>query len=423
MKPNLLDSRRIDQLLAFATGARRVRLDALAGQLGRDVRAVFRRVVVGKSLAPVIDRPKNLRHAASVAPLAPLASRHVRVSRVVHETSDATSFYFEELDGRETPFSAGQFMTVEAYVGPERLRRAYSLAGPAVAGAPRLVTVKRVEDGRVSNHLCDSLREGQLLPVLGPSGHFTLEDAERELAEAALASPAHLVLIAAGSGVTPIQSLLETSLATRPELRVTLIYGNRSGASVIFRERLGELTAAHPGRLTVRHVLEDTEGSDLDATAGLLTREVIEAKLEAIDASEAVFFLCGPAPVMDAAREALLARGVEEARVREERFQNPERRTPAELPTVAQFVLVRGPRGTREVTVEPGRTILEAGLAARADLPFSCAMGGCGACRVKLVEGEVSMDEPNCLSSREKEQGYVLTCVGRPTTSCVVEIG
>jgi ring-1,2-phenylacetyl-CoA epoxidase subunit PaaE len=313
-------------------------------------------------------------------------------------------------------------MTVESYVGSERLRRAYSLAGPAVAGAPRLVTVKRIADGRVSNHLNDLVKEGQLLPVLGPSGHFTLEDAERDLAERGLAPAEHLVLIAAGSGITPIRSLVETALETRPELRLTLIYGNRSEADVIFRDRFAELVAAHPERLTALHVLEHAEGNTLGATPGLLVREVIEAKLEGIDPSETLYFVCGPAPVMDAARDALVARGVDEARIREERFQNPERRTDAPLPADAQLVLVRTGRGEREITVEPGKTILEAGLAGGADLPFSCAMGGCGACRVRLVSGDVFMDEPNCLSTREKSEGYVLACVGRPTTSCVVEV-
>jgi ring-1,2-phenylacetyl-CoA epoxidase subunit PaaE len=418
--PNPLDSRRVDQLLAFATGARRVRLEDIAGQLGRDARAVFRRVVQGKSLPPVVERPKNLRNLESA--VSAFAARHVRVTKVVRETADATSYYFEELDGQEMPFAAGQFMTVESYVGTERLRRAYSLAGPAIPGAPRFVTVKRIADGRVSNHLNDQVKEGQLLHVLGPSGHFTLEDAERDLAEAGLGPAKHLVLIAAGSGVTPIRSLLETALETRPELRITLLYGNRSEADVIFRERLVELAGAHADRFTALHVLERAEGNTLSATSGLLVREVIEAKLEGIDAGDAIFFVCGPAPVMDAARDALLDRGVHEARIREERFQNPERRTAADLPTDAQLVLVRTTRGEREITVEPGRTILEAGLAGGADLPFSCAMGGCGACRVRLVSGEVSMDEPNCLSSREKSEGYVLACVGRPASACVIEV-
>lgn len=419
--PNALDSRRVDTLLAFATGARRVRLEDVAGQLGRDARAVLRRVVLGKSLAPVVERPKNLRNVAP-EPSASLAARHVRVTKIVRETPDATSFHFEELDGAEMPFAAGQFMTFEAHVGGERLRRAYSLAGPAVPGAPRFVTVKRIADGRVSNHLNEAVEEGQLIPVLGPSGHFTLEDAERELAEAGLEPARRLVLIAAGSGITPIRSLVETALATRPELRLSLVYGNRSEADVIFRDRIAELEAAHPERFEVAHVLERTEGSELPATRGLLDRPTIDALLDRLETEGALFFVCGPAPVMDAAREALLARGVHEARIREERFQNPERREAADAPADTQTVLVRTRRGEREITVPPGRTILEAGLSGGADLPFSCAMGGCGACRVKLVSGEVVMDEPNCLSSREREQGYVLACVGRPTTSCTVEV-
>jgi ring-1,2-phenylacetyl-CoA epoxidase subunit PaaE len=144
---------------------------------------------------------------------------------------------------------------------------------------------------------------------------------------------------------------------------------------------------------------------------------VLEERLQALGVHDDGFqryFLCGPTPMMIAAHEALRARGIAPSRIAEERFTRPEAREGAKGSDRTELVIISKGGEDRGIQVEPGQTILEAALGAGIEMPFSCAMGGCGACRVRLTDGEVQMEEPNCLSRAEREQGYVLICVGRP---------
>jgi len=389
----------------------------------QDVAALLRRIR-GEKTAPF--HPGSGRPPASARRFAPkkawgagaraVVPRPLTVTRVVHETPDAVSLYLTEADGSPLRFTAGQFLSVDVTVGGETLRRAYSIASPALEGHDAHVTVKRIPDGRVSNHLHDHAASGMKLAVLGPSGGFTAtpDPARRR----------HAVLIAGGSGITPVMSIAHTLLLSEPESRVTLVYGNRGAADIIFRDRLAGLVEAHGGRLTVDHVLADPPDG-WQGGRGLLDTQTLEARLAALgvtDGEDTEYFVCGPSPMMDAAHAALAARGVPAARIHEERFTRPEERHADDHPKVDAEVTVRmGGKETRLVA-KAGQTLLDAGLAGGVWLPFSCAMGGCGACRVKLVDGEVAMDEPNCLSAAEHEAGYVLTCVGAALGPVTLEV-
>jgi ring-1,2-phenylacetyl-CoA epoxidase subunit PaaE len=375
----------------------------------RDVRMLTDRLILGKNPPPLIERPRPAAGAVVSLPRkAPTMSRSVKVTKVVRETDDAVSIYLTEADGSPLEFRSGQFLSVDVSLDGERCRRAYSLASPCIPGAPRHITVKRIAKGRVSNHLNDTIREGDELAVLGPSGNFTVEP--RSVNER------HLIMIAGGSGITPVMSILETVLRMEPRSRVTLIYGNRGWQDVIFRDRLAALAAEFGDRLVVDHVLEHAP-EPWSGGRGLLSRDVLEARLQALgihDDGLQRYFLCGPTPMMVAAHETLQARGIAPSRIAEEKFTRPEAREDAKGSDQIELVVVSKGGFEHGIQVEPGQTILEAGLAAGIEMPFSCAMGGCGACRVRLTDGEVQMEEPNCLSRAEREQGYVLTCVGRP---------
>jgi ring-1,2-phenylacetyl-CoA epoxidase subunit PaaE len=141
-----------------------------------------------------------------------------------------------------------------------------------------------------------------------------------------------------------------------------------------------------------------------------------------VDLARAEIFVCGPTPMMDAAHEALSALGVDPSRIHEERFTSPEQRKPVALPKGPQPVLVTLGGTKREVVQREGQTLLEAGLASGLAMPFSCAMGGCAACKVRLVEGDVVQEEPNCLTASERAEGYVLACCSRATGPCAVEV-
>jgi ferredoxin-NADP reductase len=384
---------------------------------GRDVGMLRDRLILGKTPPPVIERPKPAGgDVVSLPRKAPNMARPLNVVNVVRETADAVSIYVTEKDGSPLVFRPGQFLSVDVHVDGERLRRAYSLASPRLPDVARHITVKRIQDGRVSNLLNDTIAEGAELHVLGPSGNFTVEPRA--------VNQRHLVMIAGGSGITPIMSILETVLRVEPDSSVTLIYGNRGWDDVIFRDRLAALCEEHGKRLTVDHVLEDPP-EWWTGESGLLSGDILESRLEALEIHDdgvQRYFICGPTPMMDAAHEVLARRGIDPGRIAEERFTSPESRSRVGGSNKTERVVVSRAGREHGVQIEPGQTILEAGLAAGIDMPFSCAMGGCGACRVRVTDGDVEMEEPNCLTRAEREQGYVLACVGRPLGSASVEV-
>ena len=355
--------------------------------------------------------------ADGVSAGARIVTRPVRVVEIVRETADAVSIYLDE-PGAELRFRPGQFLTFEvALEEGGSARRAYSLASPALEGRRPHVTVKRVGGGRVSNYLNDTVRAGQTLHVLGPSGSFVLDPADA-------GTPRHVVFVAGGSGITPIISMIETLLETEPLAEVTLLYGNRSEADIIFRERLSGLSDRHPQRLRVDHVLEKPEG-DWGGARGRLDSTTLAERLSAlahVDDASIAYFVCGPTPMMTAVSEALSSMGVDRARIREESFARPEERVELGPDVGPQSLILRTGSGVEVEALADGETLLEAGLAAGVKMPFSCALGGCGACKVRLVEGTVAMEEPNCLTPEERARGYVLACVAHASTPCILEL-
>lgn len=379
--------------------------------LRRDL-AMIARELRGERVPPTIPRPRRSAPVRVAEPVRSLAPRRVRVAALTRETPDAITIRLEPLDGAPIAFEAGQFLTLHVTIDGELVRRAYSLSS-APADGHASVTCKRIEGGRVSTYLNERLREGDVLEVLGPSGSFVPAPATGQR---------HAVLVAGGSGITPCWSIARTLLAREPETRVTLIYGNRSEADVIFRGAIDALAEASSSRFRVVHVLSEP-GDEHRGPRGVLdgaTFGALAQELE-LDHDAPEYFVCGPAPMMEAVRGALSELGVAPERVREERFQSPaERRGPAV--STPQRVTVRRHGARAELTVAPGQTLLEAATASGVALPFSCAIGGCAACKCKLVEGDVQMDEPNCLTPAERAEGWVLTCVGHPTRATTIEV-
>jgi ring-1,2-phenylacetyl-CoA epoxidase subunit PaaE len=321
----------------------------------------------------------------------PIAPRELAIERVIRETPDAITIVLRETSGAKLAFEAGQFLSLHLPIDGRIVRRAYSLSSSPLDGPHAAITVKKI--GLASSWLHENARAGGTIRALGPSGRFLLPKGE-----------AHLELVAGGSGITPIASLLETALRARPELTVRLLYGARSPEDAIFADRLEALRASYPDRFSIDLAF----GPVLDVSAGLADRD-----------PRALYYLCGPAPMMEAARRVLRERGVPGDRVFEERFASPSE-IEAE-PTRGTIAIAR--RGTNaSVRASEGQTILEAALAAGVALPFSCAMGGCGACKAKLTEGRVRHAEPHCLSDGEREAGYILTCSARPLGDIRVEV-
>lgn len=374
----------------------------------RDVRVVLDGLA-GRNPPPLVPRVRTRR--ASV-----LVPRELRIREVLRETPDALTLLLEDPAGAPLRFLPGQFFTLLIEVEGEVLRRAYSVCSSALEPQTVALTCKRMTGGRVSNWLHDNARPGMVLSVLGPSGNFTVEP-----------SPAitrQLVLLGGGSGITPLMAILRAVLAIEPSSRVALIYGNRGHGDIIFRAQLDALAALHGPRFQLRHVLSDPPPG-FSGPVGRLDQAMVRAELDALQLDPSVpteYFLCGPGGMRDAARAVLSARGVLPAAIREERYGSPQPPLAGRLSTAPQTVELHAKGRLHTFTVQPGETLLEAGLRAKAPMPFSCTMGGCGACKVKLYNGTVAMSEPNCLTDEERAAGCALACIACPESPIVAEV-
>lgn len=330
--------------------------------------------------------------------------RRLRVAALRREGPDAVVFTLEDPTGARVQSHPGQFLTLLVNVGGEEHRRAYSLCGP-----PGVVSlcVRRVPGGRVSTHLVSNLREGQALWTLGPSGTFGLRPDPQ--------ARRSLLLVSGGSGVTPNLAIAWAVLETEPHSEVCFVLGDRSLDTALLRPELEALARLHPQRLRVLRSLEAPAPGHLH---GRLDAAGFGAALEAAWGAAALpagleAFVCGPEPMMEAAVAVLRARGLPPGRVHLERF-TAGARLREDDPRLRQSWPARLRLGGREhaFTVRPGSTLLEAALAAGVEAPYSCAMGGCGACRLTLRSGEVAHREPNSLDP--DEPGAALTCCAYP---------
>ena len=342
----------------------------------------------------------------------PLGSHvlELQVAAVIEETADARSVVFTTPEGSDIPaerlrYSPGQFLTLR--IPSDRtgsVARCYSLSSSPATEDQLTVTVKRTVDGYASNWLCDNAHAGMRMHVLAPSGTFVPKDLD-----------ADLLLLAAGSGITPMMAICKTALA-QGSGQVTLIYANRDEKSVIFGATLRELAAKFPDRLTVVHWLESVQG--LPSAAALATLAAPFSKRDA--------FICGPGPFMAAAEEALRRAGTPDGQIHIEVFKSLESDPFAavvieeddsdEGPATAIVTLdgttqeIRWPRSAKLLDV-----LLDKGL----DAPFSCREGHCGACAVLKKSGEVEMEINDVLEPSDLEEGLILGCQATPLSDSV----
>ena len=339
------------------------------------------------------------------------AGRTVRIAEIRRETPDAVTLLLEDPTGAPFHFKPGQFFTVDLRIRRKPVKRSYS-ASCLPGGKTLALTIKRVDRGLASTHINGKLRAGDTLTLHGPSGSFLVEpdaSATREL-----------VLVAGGSGITPMMSIAASILALEPGTKLTLLYGNRSLADAIFADALATLARDHGARFTVRHVVQHADEA-WTGGKGILDAATVAAELDALDPSpDAHFYVCGPAPMMRGTRRALLARGIPATQIHEESFAPP---TVTDAPTKPQpMTVVRAGATLATVEVPAGKTLLQAGLKASLPMAYSCSAGSCGECMLHLVEGEVTMAEPNALTPDERAKGCILACVARPRTPVKVEL-
>jgi len=352
-----------------------------------------------------------------------MAARYfLKVNEVIRETPDAVTITFWHPISEEVRYLPGQFLTFLLNINGQKVRRSYSMASSPHVDVSLAVSVKRVPGGLVSNYLCDRIRPGDVLETLEPMGTFTPKFDPQ--------SRRTIVLIGAGSGITPLFSMAKSALHVEPNSRVWLIYGNRNQESIIYKAHLDAMEKAYgPSRFSVMHVLSQPDAGWTGAE-GRLNQHTLSRMLEAMPAQErqtVSAYLCGPDGMMAEARSALALIGVPTERVFKESYVS----APVAAGEVVEEPQSAGDEGSPEVTVlyegseykfavAPHQTILEAALDLDIDLPYSCQAGMCTACLGKCTSGKVKLDEEDGLSESELKAGYVLTCVAHPVGRDVV---
>jgi ring-1,2-phenylacetyl-CoA epoxidase subunit PaaE len=345
----------------------------------------------------------------------------LRVASCRNETRDAVVVAFEvpgELRDKFC-FVQGQHLTLRVTVNGQELRRSYSICSAPSENTLR-IAIKRVPDGLFSTWAHEHLKPGQLIDCMEPAGHFHVPLLP--------AAARHHVAFAAGSGITPVLSIVKTTLAAEPHSHMTLVYGNRSSSSVLFKEELADLKDRYTTRFNLVYVLS-REHQDVDLFNGRIDRDKCDQLLTRWIASPAidVAYICGPRSMMEAVSESLQSRGVDRSQIKMELFsvglpQGP--RKPLEpFASRAQECRVTAIQDgrRREFTIERNQqTVLDSALEQGVELPYSCKGGVCSTCRCKLTRGEVEMDTHYALEDYEIERGFILPCQSYALTNELV---
>lgn len=348
----------------------------------------------------------------------------LRVQDITRETADCVSIAFEvpEELAEEYQFLPGQYLTLETEIDGEKVRRSYSLCSSPFDGELR-VAVKKLEGGQFSTYANEKLTVGSTMRVMTPDGNFHLTVNEQ--------NHNHYVAFAAGSGITPIFSLLKSVLEQEPHSTFTLFYGNKVTQSIIFRDKLDGLKSQYMERFNMYHVLSrEDQGTDY------LKGRIDEKKCQQFsqkffEPSEVTgFFLCGPESMIHSVSDTLQQMEVPKDRIHYELFTSPAQQIAGK--TKASAKKDKAPQTKSAITVildgdethfdllRDGDVILDAALASGADVPYACKGAVCCTCRARVLEGSVEMDMNYALEDEEVEDGYVLTCQSHPTTDKVV---
>ena len=348
----------------------------------------------------------------------------LKVKEIRKETLDCDSITFhlpEELE-EKYQFTQGQYLTLRSLLGDEDVRRSYSICSGVDDGELR-VAVKQVPGGLFSTYANEVLQEGDTLKVMTPMGRFnTPLSAENSK---------HYVGVAAGSGITPILSIIKSVMTKEPQSTFTLFYSNQKSSTVIFKEQIEDLKDLNMGRLRVFHLLT-REPSEIPLLKGRIDKEKCDELIAQLLQDKQVdeVFICGPADMIHAAKDSFTESGVAAENVHFELFTSPLLATNEVKKESVKEIKHDGPVSNVKIILDDqamvfdlpynGENVLDAALSQGADLPFACKGGVCCTCRAKLVKGEVDMDLNYSLEPDEVEAGFILTCQAHPKSEEVV---
>jgi len=354
----------------------------------------------------------------------------IKVDQIIRETKDAVCVVLDIPQHLRSQFDykAGQYLTFSIMINGEEVRRSYSLCSSPVTDNKPSIAVKEVEGGKMSTYLNNELKEGDMLEIMPPMGKFILEP------EASASN--NYMLFGGGSGITPLISIIKTSLKAEPNSKCVLVYANRDEDSVIFEKELQELESAHDNLKVI--YTYDNPKNNWDGHTGFLTKDKISdfARQElGLNYPVAKYYTCGPAPLMDVVVEGLSGIGVRDENIFTEYFTAKAKSTEGTEAVVStedtssalnysdevreREITVEVYGDTEKITVKPTETILIAAQEAGMDPPYSCTVGVCTTCRARLKSGKASMDEREGLSDAEIDEGYILTCQAHPLSDDV----
>ncbi|MDI9320262.1 MAG: phenylacetate-CoA oxygenase/reductase subunit PaaK [Phycisphaerales bacterium] len=344
------------------------------------------------------------------------------VKDIHRETADCVSVCFDVPKGLQADFSfkQGQYLTFKKDIYGEEVRRSYSICSSPLDGELR-VAVKQVEAGIFSSYVNNELKVGDVLETMTPQGLFT-SAMEAESAK-------NYFLVAAGSGITPILSIIKTVLQSEPKSNITLLYGNKNRGSIIFKSELEALKNKYMERLSIYHILS-REQADADLMCGRIDAAKCQYFLEKIVNPQNISaaFLCGPEEMILSTKDTLIASGVAESDVHYELFfsalaaqkQQERKEQKTDSDTMSEVSIILDGTTTVISLGYKGESILDAALSNGADLPFACKGGVCATCRCKVESGTVEMDVNYSLEKDEIERGFILACQAHPRSEQVV---
>jgi ring-1,2-phenylacetyl-CoA epoxidase subunit PaaE len=351
----------------------------------------------------------------------------LKVKDVRPETADCVSVSLDVPEALQETFrfAPGQYLTFRRHHDNAEIRRSYSICSSPRDGELR-VAIKKVEEGKFSNYAHAELKAGDELEVMPPMGKFTPKKSESKTKE--------YLAFAAGSGITPIMSIMKTVLEEEPESNFTLVYGNRGRNSIIFREAIEALKNTHMQRLRLYHILSREYMDVLDVplfNGRIDAQKCADLCKSLIDINNTdEVFLCGPEEMILSVRQQLVDMGMESGKIHLELFTSPDQPKATHQKWVTEHGKNEGPTSKVSITLDGttfnmevgfnGENILDAALRNGADLPYACKGGVCSTCRAKVTEGEVEMEVNYALEHDEIERGFVLTCQSHPRTERVV---